>query len=64
MRTRHDQSSAKILQFPEIPPVRRDPLLGERAPNGQVASLRNPQIVFGAWYHQAEIEKDAKPRPD
>ena len=64
MKTRNEQSSAMILQFPGSRPARRNHLLSGHAPAAPVASLRNPRIVFGAWYHQAEIERDVKSQAD
>ena len=58
MMNKNEQTSAKIYQFPSRPPARREPSPMDNTAPGSVTALRNPQVVFGAWYHQAEIEKD------
>ena len=61
MTEKREPTPAKILPFPKRPAEPRVPPPEATAPEGRVAPLRDPQIVFGAWYHQAEIEKDDKP---
>lgn len=62
MKMKNEQSTAKIYQFPATPSARGQSVLSDSTADRPVTPLRNPQIVFGAWYHQAEIEKDAPTR--
>lgn len=64
MTNKGEQISAKIIPFPARRSAERGLLMSERMRRLDPASLAAPRIdVDGAWYHQAEIEKET-PRRD
>ena len=62
MANQIQRESAEIIQFrPRTPSTKNSNLFEVKVPMDTNKKLANTAVCYDSWYHQAEIEADARP---